>query len=114
MPIDLGAGLSVQVALPAAPTIIAPSPVTGALVVVPVAGVPGPPGAAGGGAFRWNQTTPATVWTIVHNLGRYPAVATVHSADLSVSYVGFGIQHIDVNTLRLSMDIATAGVALLI
>lgn len=109
--IDLGNGLTVQIIQPATPVINTLSPVGGAVVVVPVSGIPGAPG---GGGFRWDQTIPSTVWTITHNLGRYPAVVTVHSADLSISYAEFGVQHLDTSTLRISMDVALAGTALLI
>lgn len=106
-------GNAVQILQPVAPIINATPPVGfgGAVVVVPVSGIPGTPG---GGAFRWNQTVSATVWTVPHDLGRYPAVATVHSLDLAQSYTEFGVQHLDMNTLRITMDVALAGTALLI
>lgn len=81
--------------------------------------VAGPaPGGGGGGTgtatTRYDQTTAATVWLVDHNLGRYPAAVALFMPDLSEQYREYKIQHLSVNSLRVSMDIPTAGVALLI
>lgn len=77
-----------------------------------------PPGGGGGtpgpGTTRYDQTTAATVWLVDHNLGRYPAAVALFMPDLSEQYREYKIQHLSVNSLRVSMDIPTAGVALLI
>lgn len=64
--------------------------------------------------FQFTQSMPASVWQIDHNLGRHPASVSMFSADFSVNYFGFVVQHLSVNSLRLSMDIPTAGIAFLI
>jgi hypothetical protein len=37
-----------------------------------------------GSTFTFSQAAPASTWTIVHNLGRYPAVSVVDSANTQV------------------------------
>lgn len=64
--------------------------------------------------YRYDQTTAAAVTTIVHNLGRYPAGVSLHSLDLTVNYDEYMVQHLDTNTLRISMDTPTEFTALLI
>ena len=46
-------------------------------------GPPGPPGSGEGGFYAYvhNQLTPASVWTVIHNLGVYPSVTVVDSGD---------------------------------
>jgi hypothetical protein len=65
-------------------------------------------------SFRFNQLIAAAVWTINHNLGRFPVTVTLHNADLSVEYDEFLVQHLSINSLRVSMDTPTSGAALLI
>lgn len=77
-------------------------------------GSPGPPGGPGGGNYRHDQTVAAAVVTIVHNLGRYPAGVSLHSLDLSLNYTEYVVQHLDINTVRVSMDTPTACTVLLI
>lgn len=110
MPIEFGSGQLVDIMPPALPTVNATIPDT-AQPVVPLIGPQGPPGNTG---YRHDQTVPATVWLIAHNLGRYPAAVSVHSADLSVNYESIVVQHLDASTLRVSMEISLAGVALII
>lgn len=76
------------------------------------AGPPGPPGPAGSSQYTHTQLLPATVWTVQHNLGRRPAAASVFSADYTVEFGGFAVQHVDLNTLYLSADLPISGVAL--
>lgn len=61
---------------------------------------------------RFEQSTPATVWTINHNLGVYPVV------DAFVTYEGelqkiipSAVTFIDTNTVQLSFSTAQAGFA---
>lgn len=43
----------------------------------------GPPGTNGVGdkSFRYEQSTPSAVWTISHNLNKYPSVVVIDSAN---------------------------------
>lgn len=77
------------------------------------AGPPGPPGSGGGiGEYVHTQTVPAAVWTVEHDLGRRPAAVTVFSADYSVEWSEFSIQHIDFTILLIAADVPISGVAL--
>lgn len=69
----------------------------------------------GGGSpnFVFTQATPQSVWTVVHNLGQYPAAVSVFSADLQTQYDEFSVRHNDTNNLLISMDTPTAGVAVI-
>lgn len=58
------------------------------------------------------QELPATVWTVEHNLGRYPAAVSVFDDDLAIQWSEFGILHIDTNSLYVTADIAITGKAL--
>lgn len=42
-----------------------------------IPGPPGPPGGSTGATYTHTQSSPATVWTIAHNLGRYPSLTVV-------------------------------------
>jgi len=74
------------------------------------AGPDGPPGPAGGAGFVFSQITPSTVWTINHDLGRYPAVTLVDSAGdaMMTDY-----DYVDANTIIVTFSAATAGTAYL-
>lgn len=83
-------------------------------LVVPVAGPRGPMGPPGAGALRYEQSTPAAVWgPIEHGFGRQPAAVSLFSLDFGAQYGEFVVQHLDENTLRISMDTPTAGIALI-
>lgn len=58
------------------------------------------------------QTIPATVWTVVHNLGRRPAAIAVYSADWLTEYADYAVTHVDTTTLYITADIAISGTAL--
>lgn len=74
----------------------------------------GLPLAGSNASYRHDQSTPSTVWTISHNLGRYPSSVSLHDVGLSVDYDEFIVQHLDLNTLRVSMETPITGVALII
>lgn len=81
-----------------------------------ITGATGATGAMGpaGGTFIFTQTTPATVWTIVHNLSaRFVNVEPVDTTGLS--YVGRydypSINFIDTTTLTLTFNSPVAGYA---
>ncbi len=73
-----------------------------------------PPASGGLQTTRYDQIMAAAVWPIDHNLGRYPAAVVLFAPDLSEQYSEYKIQHLSLDSLRVSMDIPTAGVALLI
>jgi hypothetical protein len=76
------------------------------------AGAAGPAGPAGatGGSFTYNQTSPQTVWTVVHNLGYNPNVTTMDTAN---SVIEGNYNYVDINTLQISFNTATSGIAYL-
>jgi hypothetical protein len=43
-------------------------------------GPPGPPGLTGDTTFYFTQNTPSTLWTIIHNLGKYPSVTVLDTS----------------------------------
>ena len=68
-------------------------------------GPPGPPGSGGSGgtaAYTHDQTTPAALWTVTHNLGFYPNVSVVDSGDNQVegliTYNGMNSLTVEFNT----------------
>jgi hypothetical protein len=66
---------------------------------------------AGGAQYVHQQDTPLEVWQIDHNLGGYPAVAVVDSANR----VGFGeVTYIDVNRLTVAFSAGFSGRAYLV
>lgn len=71
---------------------------------------------SGGGSpitsYTHIQELPATVWTVHHNLDRYPAAVSVFSDDLATQWSEFGVLHIDMNSLYITADIAISGKAL--
>jgi hypothetical protein len=83
-------------------------------VTVTAPGPQGPTGPAGPAAavfYTHTQASPATVWTVNHNLNGYPAVVVFDSANNqcegSISYTG-------TNTLTLTFTAAFSGVAYII
>jgi hypothetical protein len=79
---------------------------------------PGPQSGGGGGGggtgLQYTQNSPATVWgPIEHNFGYRPAGVAVFSVDFVTQYDDFTVQHLTANSLRIAMDVATAGVALI-
>jgi hypothetical protein len=66
---------------------------------------------AGGAQYVHQQDTPLEVWQIDHNLGGYPAVAVVDSANR----VGFGeVTYLDVNRLTVAFSAGFSGRAYLV
>lgn len=70
-------------------------------------------GGAGGSDkyFAFHQATPASTWTITHNLGKYPSVTVVDSAGTAINdpYVSYT----NANSLALQFDAPFAGDAYL-
>jgi hypothetical protein len=66
---------------------------------------------AGGAQYVHQQDMPLEVWQIDHNLGGYPAVAVVDSANR----VGFGeVTYLDVNRLTVAFSAGFSGRAYLV
>lgn len=61
-------------------------------------------------SFTHDQTTTANSWTITHNMGKYPSVTIVDSAN---SYVIGNIEYINSNSLTVSFKNAFKGKAYL-
>lgn len=71
-----------------------------------------PAGGSGDGdkTFVFTQASAEAVWEIQHNLGKYPSVTTVDSADTVV--VG-SVEYIDLNNLTITFSAAFSGKAYL-
>lgn len=78
-------------------------------IVVPAPGS----GGGGGDTFEFVQATPQAVWAVTHNLGRRPASVSVFSLDFSEQFDEFAVQHVNTNQLLISIDVPTAGRALM-
>jgi hypothetical protein len=70
-------------------------------------GIQGPPGSS----FTFAQTSPAAVWTIVHNLGLFPSVTVVDSAG---TLIEGDLAFPDMNTVTVTFSAAFSGVACLV
>jgi hypothetical protein len=71
-------------------------------------GIQGPQGVPGAdtGYYAYTQTSPATVWTITHNLGINPSVTAV---DSSGNVIEGTLLYLSTNTLEITFGIATSG-----
>jgi hypothetical protein len=70
-------------------------------------------GGEGPGQYEHVQSIAQSVWTVNHALGFRPSAVSLFSLDFSREYDEFAIQHLDVNNLLISMDVPTAGRALM-
>jgi ABC-type transport system substrate-binding protein len=76
----------------------------------------GPDAGSGGGSvpltrFIYQQATPATVWTVPHDLATYPTVVVLDSANQEV----FGdVEYLDENTVQLTFSAPFSGTAYLL
>jgi len=80
--------------------------------VVVTSGFQGPPGAPGAGYSHYvhPQLAPSTHWTVVHDLGRYPQVAVVDSANTVV----YGeVHYLDLDSVLLIFSASFSGTAYL-
>ena len=80
------------------------------VVTVTTAGPQGPGGGAGA-AYVHTQASPATTWTINHNLGFRPSVELLDSGSQEIDG---DIAHPTVNQTVVTLNPATAGLARLI
>lgn len=69
-----------------------------------------PVGGATASTFTWPQAIPLAVWTIPHNLGRYPSVTVV---DTTGAKVEPDISYVDSNIIQITHGAAFAGKAYL-
>lgn len=70
----------------------------------------GPRGLAGGETFTWTQSIALAIWTIAHNLGKYPSVIVV---DTTGDQVIPDVTYIDQNTIQVTHGLPMAGSAYL-
>jgi hypothetical protein len=86
--------------------------VSGDTVTVASVGIAGPPGpttvVAGTGDLHYTHTqaVPAAVWTVAHNLGKYPSVSVVDSGG---TWVVGDVSYTSPNALTVSFGAAFAG-----
>ena len=81
------------------------------VVTVTTAGPQGPGGCGGAVAYVHTQASPATTWTINHNLGFRPSVELLDSGSQEIDGA---IAHPTVNQTVVTLNPATAGLARLI
>jgi hypothetical protein len=81
------------------------------VVTITTAGPQGPSGGGGAAAYVHTQASPATTWTINHNLGYRP---TVELLDSGSQEIDGAISHPTVNQTVVTLNPATAGLARLI
>lgn len=89
------------------------APIQGSLSPMPeISGALTPAYPVGGSAstFTWLQSIPLAVWTIAHNLGRFPAVTVV---DTTGAVVEPDVKYIDSTTIQVTHGAAYAGKAYL-
>lgn len=61
-------------------------------------------------SYVHNQVSPAAVWDVVHNMGRYPAVNVVDTGGTEWTP---DVQYLTVNTLRITFGAPFSGKAFL-
>lgn len=88
---------TIVISEPAAPTFI---------VGAAEQGPPGPPGPAGGESFVYPQTVPAMVWTVPHNLNRWPSVTVVNNIGEKLIA---DVQYVDSNIIQVTHNAPTVG-----
>jgi hypothetical protein len=81
------------------------------VVTITTAGPQGPAGIAGGTYYLHTQASPATTWTINHNLGFRP---TVELLDSGSQEIDGEISHPTINQTVVTLNPATAGLARLL
>ena len=67
-----------------------------------------PPGAGGDLSYEHPQQTPATTWTIVHGLNKYPSVTTVDGSD---NEIWGDLVYTSLNTCEVNFDVVVSGKA---
>lgn len=69
-----------------------------------------PVGGGSASTFTWVQSIPLAVWTIAHNLNRYPSVTVV---DTTGTKIEPDISYTDSTTIQITFGAAYAGKAYL-
>ncbi len=92
------------------PVILETTTTPSQIVEVVTEGPQGPPGYGGDINFVHFQNTPQSQWVIVHNLGKFPSVSVVDSAQ---THVEGGVHYDSVNQLTLSFASGFSGKAIL-
>lgn len=82
------------------------------IVEIIIPGPQGPPGIGGGNAYIHTQSVPATLWTINHNRGVYPAIITL--IDTGGAEFEAEVLNTSVNQVQVYLTIPVAGQARLI
>ena len=91
------------------PAVVVSAEVTARVVEVPT-GVPGAAGLDGVQAvYSHNQASALAIWTVLHNLGRYPAVTVKVGADLVMA----DVVYISLNEVRITFATPQVGTAYL-
>lgn len=67
-----------------------------------------PPGSSVDLNFVFDQPTPAAIWAVSHNLGKYPAVSIVDSAG---TVVYGNITYVNLNQVQIDFTAAFSGKA---
>lgn len=95
------------------PTLVRVTPSRNNPVIVQV-GIQGPAGPAGlssgSTTFAFHQSSAIATWTIVHNLGKFPSVATI---DTTGREVEGDVTWPDSNTVIVNFTVAMSGTAYL-
>lgn len=83
--------------------------------VEPIAAIIGPPGSGGGSGattYQHTQSSASALWTVNHNLGRWPSAVTVLSA--GGVEVAAQVNHVSINQLTVTFAAPFAGLARII
>lgn len=79
------------------------------ILAVAEQGPPGPQGPPGGGAgatYTHNQTSPAAVWTVAHNLSRYPSITVVDNLG---GQLYPDVRYMDVDIVQITHSVPLTG-----
>lgn len=112
--ITLAPALSVELSLSglgSTVTVGKPPSVVGTALFEMMRGPPGLPGAsggAGGATYTHTQTIALAVWTVAHNLGRYPSVSVT---DLLGRLIVPDVAYLDDNLVQITHGLPLAGFA---
>lgn len=91
------------------PTIVISSP-TPESINIPFSQVITPETGSGGTTYPWTQSIPLAVWTIPHNLNKFPSVTVVDDLNNKIEP---DIKYLDNNNVQITHGIALAGKAYL-
>ncbi|MES2948678.1 MAG: hypothetical protein V4858_09060 [Pseudomonadota bacterium] len=71
-------------------------------------GVPGTPGGAGGATYTHTQSIALAVWTVAHNLGRFPSITIT---DPLGRVIVPDVEYLDNNLVQITHGLPLAGFA---